>query len=56
MSDDERLEAIDRIFADTEEKLQFLRDFNSKTSILSIQRTKEKKNVETTQQLYQENQ
>ncbi|HXH99301.1 MAG TPA: hypothetical protein VNI52_03465 [Sphingobacteriaceae bacterium] len=53
MSDDERLEAIDRIFADTEDKLQFLRDFNKRTDILSIQRTKEKQEINTSQKLYQ---
>ena len=42
MSDDERLKAIDRIFADTEDKLQFLRSFNKETRILSLQRQKEK--------------
>lgn len=56
MSDDERLEAIDRIFADTEDKLQFLRDFNRKTNILVIQRTKEKQNIATSKKLYQVNQ
>lgn len=56
MSDDERLEAIDRIFADTEDKLQFLRDFNRKTNILVIQRTKEKQDIATSKKLYQVNQ
>jgi hypothetical protein len=56
MSDDERLKAIDRIFQDTEYKLQFLRDFNKRTTILSIQRDKEKREIEKTQQLYQLNQ
>ena len=53
MSDDERLKAIDRIFEDTEDKLQFLRDFNKKASFLAIQRSKEKQDVATMQQLYQ---
>lgn len=53
MSDDERLAAIDRIFADTEEKLQFLRDFNKNTTILSLQRTKEKRGLEASKRLYQ---
>lgn len=52
MSDDERLAAIDRIFADTEEKLQFLRHFNKNTSILALQRDKEKRDVKTTEDLY----
>jgi len=56
MSDDERLQAIDRIFADTEDKLQFLRDFNKKTNFLAIQRSREKQDVATMQQLYKGNQ
>lgn len=56
MSDDERLQAIDRIFADTEDKLQFLRDFNKQANLLAIQRSREKQDVATMQQLYQRNQ
>lgn len=56
MSDDERLEAIDRIFADTEDKLQFLRDFNRKTNILVIQRTRENQDIAKSKKLYQVNQ
>lgn len=41
MSDDERLEAIDGIFADTRDKLAFLRSFNRKASLLYMQRKKE---------------
>ena len=56
MSDDERLQAIDRIFADTEDKLQFLRNFNKQANLLAIQRSREKQDVATMQQLYQGNQ
>ena len=56
MSDDERLQAIDRIFADTEDKLQFLRNFNIQANLLAIQRSREKRDVATMQQLYQGNQ
>ncbi len=52
MSDDERLAAIDRIFADTEEKLQFLRHFNKNTSILALQRDKENRDIRRTEGLY----
>jgi len=45
MSDDERLAAIDKIFADTEDKLMFLRDFNQKTTILSVQRQREQAEI-----------
>jgi len=53
MSDDERLQAIDRIFADTEDKLQFLRSFNKQASILSLQRQKEKAEIDNLNQYYQ---
>jgi len=52
MSDDERLEAIDRIFKDTEDKLQFLRDFNRNANILSLQRNKELQDIKTTSGLF----
>lgn len=38
MSDDERLEAIDRIYADMQEKLFFLRSFNSKATLFNAQK------------------
>ncbi len=52
MSDDERLQAIDRIFADTQDKLLFLRNFNQQTSLLNIQRQREKAGIAVTKQLY----
>ncbi|WP_316840048.1 TerB family tellurite resistance protein [Pedobacter gandavensis] len=52
MTDDERLQAIDRIFADSQDKLMFLRSFNLKTNMLNIQRQKEKVDVAGTKQLY----
>lgn len=52
MSDDERLKAVERIFADTEDKLQFLRDFNSKTQVLVLQRSKAKNDISDIQKLY----
>ena len=53
MSDDERLQAIDRIFEDTEDKLLFLRNFNKQTTILSLQRQKERADVSSTSRYYQ---
>ena len=41
MSDDERLNAIDRIFNDAGDKLVFLRTFNKENNILAIQRGRE---------------
>lgn len=46
MSDEERLEAIDRIYVSMQEKLLFLRDFNSDTTVLAIQRAREARDVE----------
>jgi hypothetical protein len=45
MSDDERLEAIDRIYASMQDKLLFLRDFNTDTTVLALQRAKEDRDV-----------
>lgn len=52
MSDDERLKIIDRIFADTEDKLMFLRSFNKETSILNLQRQKEKADLNAAKKYY----
>ena len=46
MSDDERLAAIDRIHADLEDKVTFLREFNSSASVLAVQRAKAQNDVE----------
>lgn len=45
MSDDERLQSIDRIYTDMQDKILFLRHFNSKTKLLGLQRSKEAKDV-----------
>ncbi len=41
MGDDERMNAIDRIFNDVTEKLNFLRTFNKENNVLAIQRAGE---------------
>lgn len=46
MNDEERLSAIDKIFADMEDKLTFLRYFNNSASVLSLQRAREQKEIE----------
>lgn len=46
MSDQERLEAIDRIYESMQDKVLFLRDFNSNTTVLALQRAKEARDVE----------
>ena len=53
MGDDERFSAIDRIYADTSDKLQFLRSFNRKAGLLQLQRQKEQNDVRTLQKFYQ---
>jgi hypothetical protein len=52
MSDDERMQAIDRIFYDMESKLIFLRGFNNSTQLLAIQRARSANDVKTIQHLY----
>lgn len=52
MSDQERLEAIDNIFTAMENKLEFLRYFNSKTTTLAIQRARENRDVKTLELIY----
>jgi hypothetical protein len=52
MSDDERLQAIDRIYTDMQDKLMFLRHFNNNTIILAVQRAKERNDAETIQKIY----
>lgn len=55
MSDDERIKIIDRIYEDTEDKLQFLKSFNGKTNILMLQRNREKDETQQLHNLYQLN-
>lgn len=52
MSDEERLAAIDHIYAEMEDKLLFLNAFNGKTSVLAVQRAKESADVKVMQGLY----
>lgn len=47
MSDDERLQAINRIYEEMEDKLVFLRSFNNSTSVLAVQRAKEHNDIGT---------
>lgn len=52
MSDDERLGAIDKIFADMQDKLLFLRYFNNNTTVLAVQRAKERNDAKTMRLIY----
>ena len=52
MSDNERLRAIDHIYADTDDKLTFLRQFDQQNAIMAAQRQHELNNLSTVQKLY----
>ncbi|MDE3183098.1 MAG: TerB family tellurite resistance protein [Bacteroidota bacterium] len=52
MSDDERLQAIDKIYSDMQDKLMFLRHFNNSTTILAVQRAKERNDAQTIGKIY----
>lgn len=52
MSDEERLSAIDQIFEDTQDKLMFLRSFNSGALTLSLQREKHRADIKQSLSLY----
>lgn len=52
MSDEERLQAIDRIFYDMENKIVFLKLFNSSTQVLVMQRAKESHDVNKVKKLH----
>ena len=53
MSDDERLEAVDTVFIEMQDKLLFVRDFNNSSNILLLQRAKEKNDVLASKSLQQ---
>lgn len=55
MSDDERLAAIDKVYADMQDKLSFLRNFNNNTSVLAVQRTKERNDINAMRSIYKVN-
>jgi DNA repair ATPase RecN len=55
MSDDERLKQIDRLDANMQDKLSFLRSFNKRVSAIDGQRSKEQKDNEQLKQLYKNN-
>jgi len=55
MSDDERLLAIDRIYAEMEDKLQFLKSFNGQARLLNLQRSREKNGIQGLTDLFKQN-
>ncbi|WP_240676048.1 TerB family tellurite resistance protein [Botryobacter ruber] len=52
MSDGERMQAIDRIYAGMQERLVFLRHFNRQASLLALQRNRELEQVRSLQKVY----
>jgi len=52
MSDDERLHFIDNVFGNIQDKLVFLRHFNSSAAMLAIQREKEQSDVNVLRKIY----
>lgn len=52
MSDDERLQAIDKIYASIEDQYSFLKDFNTNTAVLSLQRKSEQADLKMSKSIY----
>lgn len=52
MDDQQRLEAIDRVFAQTQERLGFLRSFNRDAGMLLHQRKREASSIKSVQDLF----
>lgn len=52
MSDDERLQAIDKIYSSVEEQYSFLKEFTNNSNLLSLQRKSEKAEIEMSRRLY----
>lgn len=52
MSDDERLQAIDRIYNEVVDQFSFLQDLNNSTAILAVQREKEMMDIELSRKIY----
>ena len=52
MSDDERLQSIDKIYNDIVDQYSFLQEFNNQTTILSLQREKEKMDIDLMRKIH----
>ena len=52
MSDDQRIASIDRIHAEMEDKLHFLKSYNGEKTLLGVNRAREAHDTKTLQQLY----
>lgn len=52
MSDDERLQAIDKIYFSMENQFTFLKEFNNNTALLSLQRKSEEAEIRMSKRLH----
>lgn len=52
MSDDERLQTIDRVYETIIDQASFLKEFNNNTAILSLQRKAEQAEIKTSRLIY----
>jgi len=52
MSDDERLQAIDRIYNSITDQYSFLQEFNNQTAVLSVQREKEQMDIKLMRKIH----
>lgn len=52
MSDDERLQAIDKIYFSVEEQYSFLKEFTNNSNLVSLQRKAERAEIEMSRRLY----
>lgn len=52
MSDDERLAAIDKIYNEVVDQYSFLQEFNNQTAVLSVQREKEKMDIDLMKKIH----
>jgi hypothetical protein len=55
MSDEERLQAIDRIYYDMENKIIFLKVFNNNTQVMTMQRARQQREVNALRKLFNVN-
>ncbi len=51
MSDDERLQAIDKIYSSVEDQYSFLKDFNGNTAMLALQRKSEQAEIKMSRRI-----
>lgn len=52
MSDDERLQAIDRIYNSITDQYTFLQEFNNQTAVLSVQREKDQMDIKLMRKIH----